>query len=181
MNDDKRIPRRGLSIAGGYRVRGSENSSIFKHMVLLMRTSQSCSSVLRASSKARSQSRNHRFAWLNGLLGVLLLHSTALALPFNLITNTAVAPPPPGTGIHGIARVGNEWFVANFNSGWNEYDLGFSQTGTTATVPITGATRGLVLNSLTGNLLSETLAPTRYTRWTPQVSFRTASPREEYR
>ncbi len=83
---------------------------------------------------------------------LLMLATSALATPFSLVSNTAVSPPPPGTGIHGIARVGDQWFMANFDSGWNVYDLSFNQVGTTTTDVPTGETRGLVYDPNSGNV-----------------------------
>ena len=91
-----------------------------------------------------------------GLLGValalVLLQGSTLLSIFTLLSVTSVNPPPSGVGIHGIARVGNQWFMANFNSGWNIYDMNFNQVGTTTTTSPTGETRGLVYNSNSGNL-----------------------------
>jgi hypothetical protein len=91
-------------------------------------------------------------ALLGGVLALVLIQGSALAQPFNLVQMTNVTPPPPGTGIHGIALVGSQWFMANFNSGWNVYDLNYNQVGTVTTTPNTGAPRGLVLNTNTGNI-----------------------------
>lgn len=80
---------------------------------------------------------------------LLCLHGAANAGPFTFVSATNVAPPPPGTGIHGIARVGNQWFVSNFNNGWNIYDSLFNQVGSVFTSGL-GQTRGMAYDSNSG-------------------------------
>jgi hypothetical protein len=98
------------------------------------------------------QSRVAAIALACAGLVALSLQSAAFATPFNLVNMTSVSPPPPGIGIHGIAQVGSEWFMANFSSGWNVYDASFNQIGTTTTNTPTGETRALVYNSNSGNM-----------------------------
>lgn len=97
--------------------------------------------------------KGHRIlTLLTATLALALFQGAALATTFEFVDETAVVPPPPGTGIHGIARVGDEWFMANFNSGWNVYDLNFNQTGTVVTDIDTGQPRGLVYDSNAGTV-----------------------------
>jgi hypothetical protein len=86
-----------------------------------------------------------------GLVPFTMGNQVGHATPFVFVSDVDVSPPPPGRGIHGIARVGNEWFMANLDEGWNIYDTGFVQTGTTR-IPELGQTRGMVLDTSSGNL-----------------------------
>jgi hypothetical protein len=84
---------------------------------------------------------------------LLLVPALVFAQPFGFISETTANPPPPGTGFHGIAQVGNQWFMANFEGGgWHVYDLNFNQVGSTAVVPPIGATRPLCYNSNSGTV-----------------------------
>ena len=83
---------------------------------------------------------------------LLLVPALALAQPFGFISETAANPLPPGMGFHGIAQVGNQWFMANFSGGWHVYDLNFNQVGTTTVVPPIGETRPICYNSNSGTV-----------------------------
>lgn len=84
----------------------------------------------------------------------LILTCPALASDFEFVTETAVSPvpPPPPFGISGIARVDDQWFVSNLDSGWNVYDQNFNQVGTTTTSPSMGAVHGLAFDSNAGTV-----------------------------
>jgi hypothetical protein len=98
-----------------------------------------------------SASKSALIILFSGLAAFALPYRAAVATTFNFIGEVTAQPVPPIPGLHGIARVGTDWFVANFNQGWNVYDSNFVQTATTA-VPGLGQTRALTLDSVTGNL-----------------------------
>jgi hypothetical protein len=72
--------------------------------------------------------------------------------PFSYVGPQYLSPPPPWDGVHGIARIGTDWYLANFTQGWHIYDSNFVQTGTVTGPFALGHNRPLALNTNTGNL-----------------------------
>jgi hypothetical protein len=109
------------------------------------------STLFRNLTSERALNKRWTLVFFSALVTALVIGPVALAQQFNFVNEVQTQPPPAETGFHGIARVGDNWITANFDSGWNTYNSAFVLTGTT-TVPGTGQTRALVLNTSTGNL-----------------------------
>jgi hypothetical protein len=84
---------------------------------------------------------------------LLLVPGVVLAQPFDYVDDLVVSPPPSGTGVHGIAQVGDEWFLGNFEfGGWHVYDSNFNQTGSVVVSPPIGTVRGLCYDANAGTM-----------------------------
>jgi len=96
--------------------------------------------------------RNRLLVVICGALIALLMFGTALATDFEFVMEIAVNPTPPFSGIGGIARVGEQWFTANYIDGWYVYDLDFNLVGTTTVTPDLSWPYGLVYDSNAGSV-----------------------------